>query len=99
MTGIEALDQLAEEIMYTHNDGKTLTEYDSVRYDAIANDLKRLEKLEKVVEILNRTRISQRRIMYSKDYNDFQERSMCDYERILTQQEFDLLKEVFKNDN
>lgn len=48
MTGIEALNQLAEEIMYTHNDGKTLTHYDSVRYDAIMNDLKRLEKYDKM---------------------------------------------------
>lgn len=48
LTGIEALNQLAEEIMYTHNDGKTLTDYDSVRYDAIANDLKRLEKYDEM---------------------------------------------------
>ena len=50
LTGKKALEELADEIKYTHNDGKTLTEYDSVLYEAILNDLNRLEKIEKEAE-------------------------------------------------
>lgn len=43
MNSKEALDQLIDEIKYTHNDGKTLTNYDAKLVKVIKKDLEVLE--------------------------------------------------------
>ena len=49
MTSKQALNDLIDEIKYTHNDGKTLTSYDQKRIDIIAKDLEVLDILKKYV--------------------------------------------------
>ena len=51
MTSKEALNDLIDEIKYTHNNGKTLTEYDQKRIDIIAKDLEILEIFKKHTKI------------------------------------------------
>ena len=51
MTSKEALNDLIDEIKHTHNNGKTLTEYDQKRTDIIAKDLEVLEILRKNIDV------------------------------------------------
>lgn len=106
MTGIEALNELAEEIMYTHNDGKTLTHYDSVRIKIIQQDLDRLKKLEKAIEILEKKRLSIVYFVYEiradnnkRNYSDYKYwtfNRVKSKDDLLTEDEFELLKEFLK---
>ena len=57
-----------------------------------------IEKELKALEIIKRTSVNPIHIQYSKDYNDFQNNIVYAYERVLTKEEFDLLKEVFDNE-
>lgn len=49
MTSKQALNDLIDEIKYTHNDGKTLTSYDQKRVDVIKKDLEVLQELKKIL--------------------------------------------------
>lgn len=101
MTSKEALEELADEIKYTHNDGKTLTHYDSVRYNAIAKDLKKLDKLERAIKIIVRKDVCPTNLYSAIDYDKYKfavEFDKIDKEWILTKEEFELLKEVFGNE-
>ena len=51
MNSIEALNELIDEIKYTHNDGKTLTEYDAKLVEIIKKDLEALVVLKKYFRI------------------------------------------------
>ena len=64
----------------------------------IQKDIDRLEKQDKAIEILKRTCISQRRIMFTKNYEEFESHICYDYERVLTKEEYDIIKEVFGDD-
>jgi hypothetical protein len=50
MTSKQALLDLADEIKYTHSDGKVLTEYDNKRVKIISEDLCRLRNAKFVLE-------------------------------------------------
>lgn len=53
MTSKQALEEIIDEIKYTHNDGKTLTPFDKKRIDIIAKDLELLDILKGIVKIVD----------------------------------------------
>lgn len=53
MTSKQALEDIIDEIKYTHNDGKTLTPFDQKRIDIIAKDLEVLEILKRIVKVVD----------------------------------------------
>jgi len=49
MNSLQALEDLIDEIKYTHSNGKDLTDYDQERIDAIEEDLKALGFLRPLI--------------------------------------------------
>ena len=70
MNSIEALNELIDEIKYTHNDGKTLTEYDAKLVEIIKKDLEALVVLKKYFRIkIHDKNIFDRTWMIEVDYD------------------------------
>ena len=91
MTSKEALKELIE-------NAQELCEWELVRLNIIKQDLDRLEKLEKVIELLWYKNVN---IVYIKVFKDFKKYSEYytgySSKDKLTNEEFGLLKEVFYN--
>ena len=78
------------------------------QFDIIEKDLKKLEKLEKVFEILKKKRLSIVYFVYEiradnneRNYSDYKYWAMNKVKSkddLLTEEEFNLLKEVFGNE-
>ena len=91
MTSKEALKRLylnsytIEELSVVHSDIKD--------YDLVFQDLDRLEKLEKAIEILK-----DKKPNLFKYFRDRQKYTEYFVNRELTEEEYELLKEVFGND-
>lgn len=64
-------------------------------FDCIKQDLERLEKLEKAIEIMKSKTIIIFALKLSKDLNDYNR--MTSFEN-LTQQEYEILKEVLNDE-
>lgn len=84
-----------EKLIEKYNDYYIWNNTDKHSFDIIEEDLNRLEKQDKAIEILKRTCISQRRIMYTENYKEFKDTICYDYERVLTKEEYEIIKEVF----
>lgn len=89
MTGKEALLDLIDTIKYTHSDGKTLLSYDKKITDIIMKDLEVLEILKKHEPNFWWLKILTKVEEYNKKYIDIPALK----KRILTEEEFKLLKE------
>ena len=91
MRSKEALKELIE-------NAQELCEWELVRLNIIKQDLDRLEELEKVIGLLWRKNVN---IVYIKVFKDFKKYSEYytgySSKDKLTNEEFDLLKEVFYN--
>ena len=87
LKGLEALEKIVDEIKWTHNDGKTLTRFDKEQVDIIEKELKALEILKNKKTDIN---------LLLNNGLDFY--NSCFYPRKLTQEEYELLKEVLENE-
>ena len=94
MTPLEALNDIIDELKWCCNDGKTLRKYDETR-------VKVIEKSLKVLEIIKRKNVDIGFMKYLiemnynvNNYNITFDEDDTDY--MLTQEEFNLLKEVLK---
>lgn len=92
ITGKEALERLNEKLLrYDEH-------YDYADIEIIKQDLDRLEKLEKVIEILKRFNFTIYTIKYNDNETEFKIYTDCLLEtQELTQEEYDLLKECLND--
>ena len=112
MTGKEALKELYKEREYfwgekvhhksNENWSNDIKHYDNIGHNLIIieNDLERLEKLEEAIEIIVRKDICPTNLYSAIDYDKYKfavEFDRIDKEWILTEEEFNLLKEVFNS--
>ena len=97
MTSREALTLLIPKDIQTHIDFRN--KYGSSIKGFICKDLDRLEKLEKVIELLWRKNVN---VVYIKVFKDFEKYSEYytgySSKDKLTKEEFNLLKEVLENE-
>ena len=92
MTSKEELERLNEKLLrYDEH-------YDYADIEIIKQDLDRLEKLEKVIEILKRFNFTIYTIKYNDNETEFKIYTDCLLEtQELTQEEYDLLKECLND--
>jgi thiamine biosynthesis lipoprotein ApbE len=93
----KALKELEEELKWTHNDGVNLTKYDEERFNVIKQALTTKSKKEQAFDIANKKCVNMFRLSVVNDVNSYNKWVEFD-EYQLTEEEFNLLKEV-ANDN
>jgi thiamine biosynthesis lipoprotein ApbE len=93
----KALKELEEELKWTHNDGVNLTKYDESLFNVIKLALTTKSKKEQAFDIIVAKRVDMYRLVVADTvvpYNNWTEFD----EHWLTEEEFDLLKEVLENE-
>ena len=96
MTSKEALDRFMKTLCEYESDTNNKESVYSCWYRIIKQDLERLEKLEKVIEILKRFNFTIYTIKHNNNETEFKIYTDCLLEtQELTQEEYDLLKGYF----
>jgi thiamine biosynthesis lipoprotein ApbE len=101
----EALKELEEELKWTHNDGVNLTKYDESLFNVIKQALTTKSKKEQALDVIIKKEVSLFKIrdFYGlKDfescssYNAYREAFNYKNKEMLTEEEFNLIKEMLK---
>ena len=93
----KALKELEEELKWTHNDGVNLTKYDESLFNAIKQTLTTKSKKEQAFDIAAAKCVDMYRLEATDNVASYNKWTEFD-EYWLTKEEYNLIKEVLKND-
>jgi thiamine biosynthesis lipoprotein ApbE len=93
----KALKELEEELKWTHNDGVNLTKYDESLFNIIKQALTTKSKKEQAFDIANKKCVDMYKLSIADNVVSYNKWTEFD-EYWLTEEEYNLIKEVLKND-